>query len=82
MCKNKVMQVVSNGYGYKEVQSRCGTTGISGGLLICGECQEKAERMYPQGWTYVPGDTCRHGNYVGDAYGPDYICGQCEEGVL
>lgn len=21
---------------------------------------------------------CKHGTYVGDEYGPDYLCGQCE----
>jgi hypothetical protein len=21
---------------------------------------------------------CKHGTFVGDPYGPDYICGQCE----
>jgi hypothetical protein len=21
---------------------------------------------------------CEHGTYVGDAYGPDYLCGRCE----
>lgn len=24
---------------------------------------------------------CKHGTYVGDAGGPDYICGACEDGV-
>ena len=24
---------------------------------------------------------CKHGTYIGDPYGPDYICGYCEEGV-
>lgn len=24
---------------------------------------------------------CRHGNFVGDPYGPDYMCGPCELGV-
>lgn len=23
---------------------------------------------------------CRHGNFVGDPYGPDYMCGWCEDG--
>lgn len=23
-------------------------------------------------------NTCRHGNYIGDPYGVDYMCGQCE----
>jgi hypothetical protein len=23
---------------------------------------------------------CRHGNYIGNPYGADYMCGQCESG--
>lgn len=22
---------------------------------------------------------CRHGTYIGDPYGPDYLCGYCED---
>lgn len=25
---------------------------------------------------------CPHGTYVGDAWGPDYLCGMCEEGYV
>lgn len=24
--------------------------------------------------------TCKHGTYIGDPYGPDYMCGMCESG--
>lgn len=24
---------------------------------------------------------CKHGAYVGDPYGPDYMCGPCEDGT-
>lgn len=24
---------------------------------------------------------CRHGSYIGDPYGGDYLCGACEEGL-
>lgn len=24
---------------------------------------------------------CRHGRFVGDPYGPDYMCGLCEDGI-
>lgn len=24
---------------------------------------------------------CRHGSFVGDPYGPDYMCGLCEDGI-
>jgi hypothetical protein len=23
---------------------------------------------------------CKHGVYIGDPYGPDYMCGRCEDG--
>ena len=34
---------------------------------------------YPQGWRHYPGDTCRHGVYVGGC-GADLMCGACESG--
>jgi len=79
VCKNKVMQCVPNRYGYKMVKSSCGCTGINGELLLCDSCIEKAEKEFPQGWRNVPGDICKHGNYVGNCYGPDYICRKCED---
>jgi hypothetical protein len=78
MCENKVSQYVEHGYGYKEIKTRCGSTGIHGQKLLCDKCQEKAEKDHPQGWRDVPGDICEHGTYVGDAGGPDYMCGECE----
>lgn len=78
MCTELVTQFVPRGYGYKEVQTPCGMTGIHGGRLMCEKCEEKAERDYPQGWTYYPGDTCQHGVYVGGDY--DCACFQCEMG--
>lgn len=41
---------------------------------------KRLTEKYPQGWRTIPGDICKHGNYVGNDYGPDFICGQCEEG--
>jgi hypothetical protein len=79
-CKNKVTQTIPRGYGYKEVLSRCGSTGIHGEQLICDECEERLKKQYPQGWRNTPGDICKHGTYVGDYCGPDYICGKCENG--
>lgn len=26
-------------------------------------------------------DFCKHGTFIGDPYGPDYLCGWCEDGV-
>ena len=79
-CQNMVEQVVPHGYSFKLIKMRCGSTSIHGDVLLCGYCIAKGKRDYPQGWRYTPGDTCRHGNYVGDAGGPDYLCGQCEMG--
>lgn len=79
-CKNLVSQWVPKGYDYKEIKLSCGSTDIHGGTLFCEECFERLAKQYPQGWISCPGDLCKHGNYVGDAYGPDYLCALCEDG--
>lgn len=79
-CRNKVSQWVPKGFGLKEVKMTCGNTGIHGERLVCIECENKFMEQYPQGWRNTPGDLCPHGNYVGDEHGPDYLCGQCENG--
>jgi len=79
-CENLVSQWVPRGYDYREIKTRCGSTGIHGQELLCEECQERLAREYPQGWRDTPGDVCPHGTYVGDAGGPDYLCGACEAG--
>lgn len=78
MCKNLVSQHVPRGYGYKEVKLPCGSTSIHGDQLLCADCLQEAEKMYPQGWEVTPGDICKHGVYVGDEFGPDYMCIYCE----
>ncbi|MDP8268227.1 MAG: hypothetical protein P9L97_05810 [Candidatus Tenebribacter davisii] len=77
-CKNFVSQWVHAGWQTKEIKSKCGTTGVNGERLMCQECENEFKEQYPQGWRNTPGDICPHGNYVGDAYGPDYLCGKCE----
>jgi hypothetical protein len=79
-CEGKVIQMVPRGYGYKEITLPCGSTGIHGEQLQCDACLDRMEKQYPQGWRDVPGDVCKHGTYVGDAGGPDYLCGACEDG--
>ena len=79
-CKNMVSQFVPRGYDYREVSLPCGSTSIHGTSLVCDSCEKKLRAQYPQGWRETPGDTCKHGTYVGDAGGPDYLCGKCEEG--
>lgn len=79
-CQNMVTQYVPRGYSVREVKTRCGSTGQHGEMLLCDGCTKMAEALYPQGWRDVPGDICKHGTYVGDAGGPDYMCGACESG--
>ncbi len=78
MCNVMVDQYVPRGYGHRVVPTRCGSTSYNGGVVMCEECEEKAERDYPQGWTYYPGDNCRHGVYVGGDN--DCACFACEMG--
>ncbi len=56
----------------------CGDT-RNGEKEYCEECLDYFEKEYPQGWRYYPGDTCRHGMYVGGC-GADLMCGACEMG--
>lgn len=78
MCNNTVTQYVPKGWGYKGVEMKCGNTGIHGNVLLCEQCENKQSRQYPQGWRHSPGDTCRHGTYIGDSCGPDILCLGCE----
>ncbi len=50
-----------------------------GSLVLCDSCEAKAEKYYPQGWNYYPGDVCPHGMYTGGC-GIDLMCHQCETG--
>ena len=79
-CKNKVDYYLPVGYHVKKYEVRCGSTDPYGDRAMCDACEDKYRQQYPQGWRNVPGDTCPHGNYVGDPYGPDLLCGQCESG--
>lgn len=44
---------------------------------FCPRCLRILKLEYPQGWSYYPGDVCRHGKYVGGC-GSDIMCGRCE----
>jgi hypothetical protein len=46
---------------------------------FCDFHQKEMEERYPQGWSYYPGDVCKHGNYVGGCE-IDYMCHYCELG--
>lgn len=61
-----------------DVMVKCGSW-FGGIKLICDPCMEKAQKEYPQGWRYYPGDVCKHGRYVGGC-GADYLCPACEFG--
>ena len=80
-CKKLFKTYIPSGYASKEITVKCGTPSYDGGINMCIECEEKLNKQFPQGWRETPGDICKHGNYVGDQYGPDYICGQCEDGI-
>lgn len=60
------------------IEKICGNY-YGGDKLLCEECERKAEETYPQGWRGYPGDTCKHGVYVGGV-GVDHICRLCELG--
>ena len=76
MCDNKV--VVMYRRDGSEVENKCGSY-FAGEKQLCATCERRASKMYPQGWVGYPGDTCRHGTYVGGC-GVDHICGACEAG--
>lgn len=40
--------------------------------------QERCEALIERERRYQAGLYCKHGTYIGDAYGPDYLCGACE----
>jgi|WetSurMetagenome_2_1015567.scaffolds.fasta_scaffold1149947_2 hypothetical protein len=56
----------------------CGTW-RGGEQVFCQTCETKLHAAFPQGWHYYPGDTCKHGVYVGGC-GVDLMCGRCESG--
>lgn len=45
MCENKVIQYVPRGFDVRAVESKCGSTGIRGQVLLCEECEYKRERI-------------------------------------
>jgi hypothetical protein len=75
MCDNMVV-VYRRG---TPLEFKCGAF-VGSRVVLCEACEKAAREMYPQGWRNVPGDICRHGNYVGTCGGPDHICHKCEEG--
>jgi len=78
MACSKEIKIYTRG---KSVPFQCGWTGPHGSVELCDDCKVKLKKEYPQGWRSTPGDICKHGNYVGDPYGVDYLCARCEEGA-
>lgn len=59
--------------------AKCGDSNSIDGTILCATHLREAKRRYPQGWSYYPGDRCKHGVYVGGS-GRDLMCGPCEMG--
>lgn len=76
-CKNRVSYFVPRGWGYKELDYECGTTGIDGEAVLCDECNAKinAGKMTRPGY-------CKHGTKLwredSDGYDVEVFCGACE----
>jgi len=75
MCDNQVY-VMTRKDG-TEVFVKCGE--YFNETQLCMTCEQGAKKNYPQGWRHYPGDTCKHGVYVGGC-GIDWMCGRCESG--
>ena len=56
---------------------KCGQIGPEGCVVLCDEHHAQAERDYPQGWRYAPGDTCEHMVWHNPEH--DCCCGPCED---
>lgn len=63
-CGNKMTVWVSRGYSGKEVTVKCGSTDQYGGQHLCDTCEKLPDPNY----------CAKCGDFVGDAFGPDYIC--------
>jgi len=75
-CKNKLTVYVEHGYSIKKIEVKCGTW-LRGYKELCLACTKQAEKDFPQGWKYYPGDVCEHGTYIGGC-GIDHMCPMCE----
>lgn len=60
------------------ITAKCGTY-RRGVVQLCEQHRAEAEARYPQGWRGYPGDTCKHGVYVGGVM-EDFMCAACEAG--
>lgn len=40
--------------------------------------EERCEALMERGRKHEASLYCKHGTYIGDPFGPDYLCGRCE----
>lgn len=73
----KCAGTIAQYWGGEPFEHPCGKWRACRGSVYCERCHRLMELTYPQGWRYYPGDTCRHGVYVGGC-GADLMCGRCE----
>lgn len=57
----------------------------NGALAVFPRCEKhyeayliRTEELIEREHRYQESLYCKHGTYVGDAWGPDYLCGRCE----
>ncbi len=80
-CTNKTSVLVRNRSDIEavEITVNCGdlvAASSSTKAALCDICLTKANKLFPQGWKYSPGDICKHGTYVGGDR--DCACSFCE----
>lgn len=56
--------IIGRGFFYREITVKCGGTDPHGGQYLCEKCEKLPDPAYCS--------VC--GDYVGDPFGPDYIC--------
>ncbi len=52
----------------------------SGGFEILSPTDEINERLGYDADVTDRSQYCKHGTFIGSAWGPDYMCGRCEDG--
>lgn len=78
MPRCNIVVVIGHRRDQSLIEVECGTY-VGGRKVLCDRCTKDANHRYPQGWRAYPGDTCKHGVYVGGC-GVDVMCGACEGG--
>lgn len=57
----------------------------NGAFVVFARCEkhyeeyaERCEALLEREREYEASLYCKHGTFIGDAFGPDYLCGRCE----